>query len=187
MFEKNKGFNPDVIQEFKEKMKIKNQPYLLNEEEENTDEYVNFYFIGKFEGKEVVYDCALYTLRLQHTSEVYETAEHKAAKKFPEYQQIKYEEDENGDMSVLGPLEEEIGLYMAEVMMELEEEETIKVQEHLEIDEHIDFGIGIDAGLNVDVINSETIETFIKDFNEDSIVLDKTLYSFQHKDDEIVD
>ena len=83
------------------------------------DEYAHFYFIGKFEGKDVIYDTAIYTLRLHHESELYEIAEHRAAQHFPEYKKITYEEDENGNLATLDPLEEEIGLYMAEVIMTL--------------------------------------------------------------------
>src|SRR3712207_7946942 len=48
--------------------------YLLDENDENSDEYAHFYFIGKFEGKDVIYDTAIYTLRLHHESELYEIA-----------------------------------------------------------------------------------------------------------------
>jgi hypothetical protein len=40
--------------------------------------------------KDVIYDTAIYTLRLHHESELYE-AEHRAAKHF-EYKKINYEE-----------------------------------------------------------------------------------------------
>jgi hypothetical protein len=60
-------------------------------------------------------------------------AEHRAAKHFPEYKKINYEEDENGNLAALDPLEEEIGLYMAEVIMTLEEEESVKVKEHVDL------------------------------------------------------
>jgi hypothetical protein len=182
----NKGFDPAVIQEYRERMQGRNQSFLLNEKEENNEEFVNFFFIGMYEGKEVIYDAAIYTLRLQHSSEIYELAEHKAAQRFPEYQQIKYEEDENGDLNILGAKEEEIGLYMAEVMVELEEEEAVKVQEHVDVDEHLDFGIGLDIGLNVEKITDKVIEKFVKDYNEDTLKLDQTMYSFQHDDDEFI-
>jgi hypothetical protein len=59
----------------------------------------------------------------------------------------------------------------------------VKVKEHLEIDPNIDFGIGLDAVLNVEEITSKVIEKFIRDFNEDTLSLDKTLYSFQTEDE----
>ena len=79
----------------------------------------------------------------------------------------------------LDPLEEEIGLYIAEVIMELEEEEAVKVREHVDLDPNTDFGVALDIGLNVDKITAAEIEKFIRDFNEDTLELDETLYSFQ--------
>lgn len=184
MHQNNNGFNPDNIKAFNDQLKLANKRYLEKNLEDNSDEYVNFSFIGMYEGKEVIYDAALYTLRLHHSSEVYEIAEHKAAKRFPKFKKIKYQEDENGDLQTLDSLEEEIGLYMAEVMMELEDEEAVKVSEHIEVDPHIDYGVGLDVGLNVEKITPQIIEKFIKDFNEESLKLDKTLYSFQTEEDD---
>jgi hypothetical protein len=182
--EENKGFDPEVIREYSLKMKALGLDHLLDENDENSDEYVHFYFIGKFEGKDVIYDTAIYTLRLHHESELYEIAEHRAAQHFPEFKKITYEEDENGNLQALDPLEEEIGLYMAEVIMALEEEEAVKVKEHVDLDAHAEFGIGLDVGLHVEKITPKVIEKFIKDFNEDSLRLDDSLYSFQTQDQE---
>jgi hypothetical protein len=178
----NKGFDPSVVEEYKQKIRASNQLFILDEEDENSEEYVHFYFIGLYEGKEVVYDAVMYTLRLQHESEMFEIAEHRAAKHFPEYKKITYEEDENGNLAALDPLEEEIGLYIAEVIMELEEEEAVKVKEHVDMDSNTDFGVALDIGIHVDKITAKEIEKFIKDFNEDSLNLDDTLYSFQTQD-----
>jgi hypothetical protein len=182
--DENKGYDIDVIRDYSLRMKALGLEYLLDEEDENTDEYAHFYFIGKFEGKDVIYDTAIYTLRLHHESELYEIAEHRAAKHFPEYKKITYEEDENGNLAALDPLEEEIGLYMAEVIMTLEEEESVKVKEHVDLDSNTDFGISLDVGLHVEKITPKVIEKFIKDFNEDNLQLDDTLYSFQTQDQE---
>lgn len=179
---KNKGFDLQTIREYKQRIEAEGQGFIYDTDDENTEEYAHFYFIGNYEGKEAIYDTVMYTLRLQHESELFEIAEHRAAKHFPEYKKITYEEDENGNLATLDPLEEEIGLYMAEVMMELEEEETVKVKEHVDMDEHADFGISLDVGLHVEKITPKEIQKFIKDFNEDSIVLDETLYSFQTQD-----
>lgn len=182
--EKNKGFDPATIKDYVAKMKESGRPYLLDEEDENTDEYVHFYFVGKFEGREAIYDTVIYTLRLHHESELYEIAEHRAARHFPDYKKIIYDEDENGNLEALDPLEEEIGLYMAEVILELEEEEAVKVKEHIEIDPNGDFGVSLDVGLHVEKITPKIIQQFIKDYNEDCLRLDETLYSFQTSDQE---
>lgn len=181
----NKGFDAAVIDDYRARIKAAGVNYLLNEEDETTDEYARFYFLGQYEGRDVVYDAVIYTLRLQHESEMFEIAEHRAAQHFPEYKKITYEEDENGNLENLDPLEEEIGLYLAEVIMELEEEEAVKVKEHVDSDEGTDFGVALDAGLHVERVTPQVIEKFIRDYNEDSISLDDTLYSFQTQDEAI--
>jgi hypothetical protein len=181
----NNGFDPETINEYRDKIKATGQSFIFDDEDESNEEYAHFYFIGKYEGKDVIYDAVIYTLRLHHESELYEIAEHRAAQHFPEYRKITYEEDENGNLSALDPLEEEIGLYMAEVIMELEEEETVKVKEHVDMDPKAEFGISLDVGLHREKITSQVIERFIKDFNEDTLKLDETLYSFQTQDEEI--
>jgi len=178
----NEGFDPKIIADYRNKMQRLGIDFLMDEEDENSDEYAHFYFIGKFEGKEVVYDAVIYTLRLHHESEVYEIAEHRAAQHFPQFKKITYEEDENGNLEALDPLEEEIGLFMAEVIMELEEEGTVKVKEHVEIDPHAEFGVSLDVGLHREKITPQVIQKFIKDFNEDNLQLDESLYSFQTQD-----
>ena len=165
-------------------MANKKQNYLIVESEDNGEEYVNFYFIGKYEGEEVVYDAVLYTLRIHYHSELFELAEHKAAQRFPNYKSIRYEEDENGNMKALNDEMEEIGLYMAEVMMDLEEEEEVKVQEHLYLDPNVDFGVGLDAGLHVEEITPAVITDFINKYNSDTLELDETLYTFVEEEEE---
>lgn len=180
----NKGYESQTIKEYKDQMDDLGRNFLWDDEDENSDEYAHFYFIGKFEGREVIYDAVIYTLRLHHESELYEIAEHRAAKHFPEYKKITYEEDENGNLVTLDPLEEEIGLFMAEVIMELEEEDAVKVQEHIEIDSNCEFGVSLDIGLHVEKITQKVVEKFIKEYNEDNLKLDTTLYSFQIQDQE---
>jgi hypothetical protein len=178
----NKGFEPKTIQEYKSKMKSLGKAWLEDEEDEHNDEYRHFYFIGLYEGREVIYDTVMYTLRLQHESELFEIAEHRAAQHFPEYKKITYEEDENGNLAAFDPLEEEIGLFIAEVILELEEEEAVKVKEHVDLDVNTDFGVSLDVGLQREKITDREVEKFIQDFNEDSLDLDENLYSFQTED-----
>ncbi|MBX2963191.1 MAG: hypothetical protein KF687_11815 [Cyclobacteriaceae bacterium] len=177
----NKGFNLQVIDEYRMRIRAGGMSFIFDDSDDRSDEYAHFYFIGLYEGKEVIYDAVMYTLRLQHESEMFEIAEHRAAKHFPNYKKITYDEDENGNLEPLDDLEEEIGLFMAEVIMELEEDEHVKVKEHVDQDIHVDFGISLDIGLHVEEITSETIERFITHFNSDTLNLDPTLYSFQTK------
>jgi hypothetical protein len=178
----NKGLDPQTIQQYKARIQASGKNYVLDDEDEQTDEYVHFHFIGIYEGKEIIYDAVMYTLRLQHESELFEIAEHRAAKHFPQYKKITYEEDENGNLATLDPLEEEIGLFIAEVIMELEEEESVKVKEHVDMDPNTDFGVALDIGFHLEKITPHDIERFIRNFNEDTLELDETLYSFQTQD-----
>ena len=181
----NPGFDPQIIDNLKAGLKKSGKSFKIIPGEENSDEFVNFYFIGMYEGKEAIYDAALYTLRLHHASELYELAEHEAAKKFPNFKGINYEEDENGNMKPLTSEEEEIGWFITEIIMEMEEEETDKVQEFIDIDTNHDYGIGLDAALNVEEITEKVIAKFVQEFNDDTLVLDETLYAFQTEEDEI--
>jgi hypothetical protein len=180
---KNKGLDKKEVQNLRQKMSVLGQNYVVIDSDDNSEEYINFNFIGKYEGKDAIYDAVIYTLRLQHSSELCEIAEHKAAQRFPKFKQIKYLEDENGDLAVLDDVEEEIGLYMAEVMMELEEEEAVKVQEHIEMDINLNYGIGLDIGLNNVEITPGVISQFIDDFNNDNLSLNPNLFSFQHEEE----
>lgn len=179
----NKGFDIKEIQSLRSKMEEKDQNFMIVDSDDNGSEYVNFNFIGSHEGKEVIYDAVIYTLRLQHNSEIFEIAEQKASERFPDFREFNYTEDENGDLEELDDMEEEVGLYMAEVMMELEEEEAIKVREHIEKDLNNDYGIGLDVGLNVDEVNEDIISTFVEEYNRGNIKLDPNMYSFQHESD----
>lgn len=178
----NKGTDPATIQDYRGRMKASGTAWVMDEEDERSDEYAHFCFIGLYEGRETIYDTVMYTLRLQHESELFEIAEHRAAQHFPEYRKITYDEDENGNLEALDPLEEEIGLYIAEVIMELEEEEAVKVKEHVDMDINAGFGIALDVGLHREKIQDSDIERFIRNFNEDTLALDDNLYSFQTQD-----
>ncbi len=180
----NLGLSPHTIEQLKKELEGSGKPFKIVPSEDNSDEYVNFYFIGKYEGREVVYDAALYTLRLHHSSELYEIAEHEAAKKFPNYHGISYEEDENGNLKPLDSDEEEIGWFITELIMEMEEDETVKVQEFVDLDTNHDYGIGLDAALHVDAITDKVILKFVEEFNNDTLKLDETHYSFQSEDED---
>jgi hypothetical protein len=181
----NPGFDQNTIDSLKAELKHAGKIFKIIPDDENSEEFVNFYFVGMYEGREVIYDAALYTLRLHHSSEVYELAEHEAAKKFPNFKGINYEEDENGNMKPLTSEEEEIGWFITEIIMDIEEEESVKVQEFVDIDTNHDYGIGLDAALNVELIDEKVIAKFIQEFNDDTLVLDETLYAFQTEEDEI--
>lgn len=178
----NSGFDKRAIQDFKKK--LKGTFFLEVKEDDSADEYRHVQFLGFFEGREVIYDAILYTLRFQHELELYELAEHEAAKHFPNYKRLQYQEDENGNLAALDSDEEAIGLYMAEVILELQEEEVVKVKEHVEVDTNVDFGVGLSVGLHREAITDRIIEDFISAFNGGSLKLDDTLYTFHQEEEE---
>lgn len=180
----NPGFDAVEIEKLKQKIADQKTNFVLVDTDDNNDEYKHFQFIGMYEGREVIYDAVIYTLRLHHASEVYELAEHKAAQKFPNFKPIKFQEDENGDLRTLDDVEEEIGLYIAEMIDDIEDEELVKVQEHVDMDNGGEYGIGLDIGLNVEEVDDEVVNKFIKDFKEDDLKLDDTLYSFVSNEEE---
>lgn len=165
----NKGFDPEVISDYRRRMQAEGRDYVLSEEDENTDECVRFYFIGRHEGRDVVFDAVLYTLRLQYESELFEIAEQRAALRFPGYPEGAMSEAE----------EHEVGMFIAELIVTLQEEGEVQVQEHVDLDDDADFGIGVDAGLHVDRIDAAVISRFIAEFNNDTLKLDPLHYSFE--------
>lgn len=170
----NAGYTQEEIDLLKEECEELGQSFVLVDEDEPEEEadYVQFQFVGKHEGKEVIYDAVLSTLSMHHSSRLYEEAEEKIAKIYKDF--VPYElRDENS------PVNEEAELMMEELIQEMEDEETIKVSEFVETDLTFDFGIGIDAALNVEEITVDVIEKFIADFNNGTLKLDKTLFSFK--------
>ncbi len=169
----NAGYTQEEIDLLKEECRELDQSFVLvDDEPEEEADYVQFQFVGKHEGKEVIYDAVLSTLSMHHSSRLYEEAEKKISKIYKDF--VPYElRDENS------PVNEEAELMMEELIQEMEDEETIKVAEFVEIDMDFDFGIGIDAALNVDEITIDVIEKFISDFNNGTLKLDKTLYTFK--------
>jgi len=178
----NEGFDPEKIKEYQAKMNA--DGFLVVESEDNGEEYINFMFVGEYKEKKVIFDAVIYTLRLNHHSELYEIAEERTSERYPEFNSMTYSVDENGDLKELSEQEEEIGLFMTELILELEEEGEVKVKEHVEIDDSLEFGVGLDIGLNVEEVTEKVIAKFIKDFNSNNLKLDTTLYAFETEDSE---
>lgn len=173
----NKGFQPEIIAEFQSKLDAAGVRFLPVDENDNSEEFFHFRFLGNYQGKRVIYDAVLTTLRLEHESELYELAESITAERFPKWNR------EESSAETTSPEEtallEEVGLHMAEVILGLQEEGAIKVKEYLDIDADGDFGVSLDVGLQVERITPSVIEKFIDQFTTDKLVLDDTLYSFQ--------
>ncbi|MBC7892635.1 MAG: hypothetical protein H7Y12_10505 [Sphingobacteriaceae bacterium] len=182
---KNPGYDPDEIRHLREAARQNGRMFLNTPnddlDEPQGDEFAHIQFVGNHQGQEVIFDTVIYTLRLHHSSLMYEEAERRAAKSFPLYVPIDMRDETyraNED------LDEEVELFITELIEEIEESEDVKVQEHLELDTTADYGIDLDVCLYVEAVTDEVIETFIKNFNAGTQRLDPTLYSFKSIDDE---
>jgi hypothetical protein len=180
----NPGYDPKEIDKIKKLCLQHKQSYVLNEKEPQGDEFAHFFFVGQYEGQEVIYDAVMYTLRLHHSSVLYEMAEEKAIHQFPHYKKWEFEEDANGEMVFPDDLDEEVEMYKAEVMDELEESEAVKVKEYLNVDSDFDYGVALEVCLNVEEITSSIISKFVADYLKGNVQLDETLYTFHHEDEE---
>ncbi|MFD1139658.1 hypothetical protein ACFQ4C_00995 [Larkinella insperata] len=184
---KNEGFDPAVIRSLKEQYTQEGSSFIYVEDDEddfevlNSGECVHVQFVGKYRESEVIYDAIIYTLRLHHSSLVYEMAMEKVKKSFPSYVPV---EERKADYRIDPELEEEIELFLTELIEEIEETEAVKVQEHIEVDPDFEYGISLDVCLNVDEITDDVIEDFIARFNSNSLELDKTMYSFSSDESE---
>jgi hypothetical protein len=175
----NEGFDPIEIDELKKECEQEGQNYVIVEDEDgmnDSGEFAHFQFVGKYEGKEVIYDAVMGTLRLNHSSLVFEEAEKRMKKSHPNYIELEkrkpnYKEDE------------EMELMLEEIIEELEEEEVVQVSEFVEVETDFEYGIGLDVALNVEEIDNEVITKFVNDFNAGTLNLDKTLYSFTSEEE----
>ncbi|MCY7349694.1 MAG: hypothetical protein LH606_03390 [Cytophagaceae bacterium] len=181
----NPGYSPEEIRQLRDECLQAQRSFILTPHEEldepTGDEFAHFQFVGKHQEREVVYDAVMYTLRLHHSSLVYEEAERRATKSFPLYTPVEMRDETyraNED------LDDEVELFVTELIEEIEESEEVKVQEHLELDTEADYGIDLDACLNVDAITDEVIEKFVRDYNAGTLSLDATLYTFKSVDEE---
>ena len=153
--------------------------YILDNDDDQTNEMAHFYFLGNYEGKQTVFNTFFYTLRMYHSSEMYEIAENMAVKRFPGFVKLNAD-NELDDPENFNEMEEEIGVFMAETIFEIEEEETVKVKEHIDIDSTDESEVCLDVGLNIEEVSEDLIVKFIREFNDSEIRLDGTLHSFQH-------
>jgi hypothetical protein len=183
----NKGFDPEEINMLREELREEGRSFAYVEDDEldadvlESGECVRVEFLGQYNGQDVIYDAIVYTLRLHHSSMVYETAVTQIQQTYPDYIAP---EERPADYKIAPDREEEIETLLTELIEELEETEAVKVQEHVEMDTDADYGIALDVCLNEEEITDEVLERFISAFNSNTISLDKTLYSFSSEEDE---
>lgn len=179
----NKGYDPAEIQKFKADCKSESRNFLFVEEDDDllSEEYAHFMFVGNHKGQEVIFDAEMVTLRLQYSSVVYETAVHKAQKIYPLYVPM---ETRDETYKANDEMDEEVELMIMELIEEIEDTEEVQIQESIVVDTNYDFGIGLDISLNVEEVNEDVIAKFVKEYNDGTISLDATLYSFKSEEEE---
>jgi hypothetical protein len=181
----NQGTKTEEIQKLKAEFTKQGKPFKYVDEEEASGEMAEFFFIGNYDGKEVVFDCLLGTLRLAYESNLLEMAESRTKDKFPDYKGFDFEIDDQGNAIGEDHEEsEEIEAYKAFAMYEIEEAGEANVAESVSYDESFEYGIGMEAYLNIPEITEETIIQFISDINSGNLKLDPVRYSFETEDDE---
>jgi hypothetical protein len=182
---KNDGYNPEEIAALNEECRETGRSFVYVEDDDDdvydSGECVHIQFVGSENGQAVIYDGLVYTLRLHHSSMVYEMAVNQIRKTYPDYLPP---EDRAPGYSISAAREEEIEEELTEVIDELEETEAVKVQEHVELDHDFDYGIGIDVALNAEIITDLVLEDFIQKFNKNTFKPDTTLYSFRSEEEE---
>lgn len=161
----NAGYNPENISQMKEAAAHAGFSFVLNTEQEQDDQSAYFFFVGKNDGKEVIFDTFIYTLRAEYELQLYELAETRLQEKFPNLKNV--EEATEDQLN-----------YLDMIVDDIEQEDEISVVEFINIDEAVDFGVSIDVALNVEVITPEIIEKFVQDFNADKLDLSDEEYSF---------
>lgn len=176
---KNEGFDPQEIAELKAECAQEGQNYVIVEDEDgmnDSGEFAHFQFVGMHNGEEVIFDAVMSTLRLNHSSLVFEEAENRMKKSYPNYIEVDKRKPNY-------KVNEDMELMLEEIIEELEEEEVIQVSEFVEIDEDFEYGIGLDIALNVEEIDEKVITDFVNDFKGGSLKLDPTLYSFTSEEE----
>ncbi len=181
---KNEGYDPEEISALKDECQQEGKSFVFVEDDDldvlEEGECAHIQFPGKYQGEEVIFDALVYTLRLHHSSLVYEMALEQVRKTYPEYVPP---EDRKPTYKITPELEEEAETALTEIIDEIEETETVKVQEHVDVDMESDYGIALDVCLNVDEVTDEVIEDFIKRFTGNTLSLDTTLYSFTNEEE----
>lgn len=181
----NPGFDPEEIAQLKRECKAErlNFVYVTDEfeDEEENNEHAHVQFVGYYKEAEVVYDALIYTLRLHHSTLVYDAALEKLKVQMPDYISP---DERDGSEKIDFDRDEEAEILLTEFIEEIEENEEITVREHVEVDDKFDYGIGLEVGLNKTEINDKVINDFIIRFNSGRLQLDTNVYSFTTEDEE---
>ncbi|MCS7005733.1 MAG: hypothetical protein NZM38_10475 [Cytophagales bacterium] len=169
----NKGYDAEEIAKIKELCRKAGQNFIYNEEEENDENAARIFFVGNYNGQEVIFDAFIYTLEMEYTLNIYDVAEAILMAENPKLKKEDFEKLEGKLVEELDALAEQISF-----------DSDFDVQEFIQYDESADYGVGLDVCLNWKSVTKERIEKFIDEFNKGTFQLDKTFYSFSLSGDE---
>ncbi|MCE7060151.1 hypothetical protein [Dyadobacter sp. CY343] len=181
----NPGFDPEEIAQLRNECKAESSNFIHVddefEDEEENNEHAHVQFVGMYKDAEVIYDALIYTLRLHHSTLVYDEALERLKKEMPNY----ISQDERPEnYKISAEEEEDAEMLLTEFIEEIEENEEITVREHVEVDDSFEYGVGLEVGLNKTEITDKVIDEFIAKFNAGRVELDPTLYSFTGSEEE---
>ncbi|MFT7420138.1 MAG: hypothetical protein ACI9QN_001061 [Arcticibacterium sp.] len=173
----NPGFDPKEIEQLRKECKEEEQNFVLvldDVELSDSGEYYQFQFVGKHDEKEVIYDAAIFTLELHYNGVLLEEAEKRVTAVHKGFVPIEEREDDYVPNHKADELIEEF-------IMEMEEDEDMKVSEFVNIDPDFEFGIGLEVAVNAELITLEDIGRFVDDFNVGTFKLDNNRFSFKQE------
>ena len=155
------------------------KPFIYNQNEEQDDEekqFASFFFIGKDNGREVIFDTYMSTLSYEYHMNVLDEAEGVFFEKHPELQETDFFELDEKHQAEYDKIVD--GIYA---------EDKIRVQEDAliyEEEEEDSTTLGMEVFLHKKEITEEVIIKFIKDFNADTFEPSEDLYSFAQEGNE---
>ncbi len=164
--------NAEIEKLRKECAKIgKSFVYNLDEEQDDEEkQFASFFFVGKDQGREVIFDSYISTLSHEYHMNVLDEAEGLFFDKHPELQETEFFE-----------LDEKQQLEYDAMVDSVYAADKIRVQEDALIYEEEDeqsVTIGIEVFLNVQEVTEQVIADFVKKFNADTFTPSEELFSF---------
>jgi folate-dependent phosphoribosylglycinamide formyltransferase PurN len=165
-----------TIDKLREQTRKAGRSFIYNPDEDRDDEKQTayFYFVGKDDNKEVVFNAFIMTLEYDYHLAVMEEAEEKISTLHPNLAGKFYEDYTDDEQDKFD-----------EVMDDIYDQGLVKVQERVDLFESDSSNeLEMEISLNVKEITDQVIEKFIKEFNADTLELDDRTYSFEMLDDE---
>ncbi|MBD0405271.1 hypothetical protein [Flammeovirga sp. EKP202] len=161
--------NTKLISKVKGQIQKTGKPFVFTAPEDNDESQVQFQFLGSKDGKEVVYDAFLYTLEMEYFAKIHEEATQLVIDENPKFKGADFDVMDGPHIDAL-----------EEISAELAKSDEYDVAEFIEErpEDADEDGIPLDVCLNVTSITEEAIVKFVTEFNEGTLKLDDTVYSF---------